>query len=360
LLRRSKMHDFPVVSAWGTDPTTDAGGHLEPIITSNLFTHEQIVGGKVTEPGWSIKASNVLLPVKLPVKLNTVGEINVSVLGYRPELDPLTGERFVDIDVAPLQIDSPFFKLSVCRFQPNAIVKNQSDPTPRIDLRLSEPVVLGALQIPPWRDVVTKWVDDETLEVTITGPAYLKRWDWSKENDPQNEQNDLTDSPWMRIRVMRLISGTGDTGSYVQIPSAGATEMVEEIQPVITQSIGTWSKQFELKRRGNNYKLFIEEFQYDHVRGKGLPNNMSSEVPITIQPPAPAATSASVLTLQSSASTQAPTDVQTATGDRPTDDCQSEPIQTTGSPQVEKAKKTLHNYTSLLKTPRAFKCDIYV
>jgi hypothetical protein len=286
------------VTSWGVDPTTHSG-RLTPSLPSSKFKPQRVdLLGNVIEPGWVRKDAN--LPLHSIVSGKNLEEnapripIKVSVLGYLPQLDTNTGERFVDLDIQSTDVDSPFIRLSLVRYQPNSLnskncaeLDSSSKETPLLgDLSLSSHVLIDPVQLPSERVVETEWTNDG-LQVSIQGPAYNRRYftdnvsvqspsnsqlfaDKTSSQDKQKEfePREKTDVPWMRIRLMRRVKLSGDNDAYVQVSSPDFSEMVRLIPSIPNGGIGIWETTFPLKRGTDSYKLFIEEFQYDLERGE--------------------------------------------------------------------------------------------
>ncbi|HTQ37559.1 MAG TPA: hypothetical protein VMJ32_00935 [Pirellulales bacterium] len=259
------------VTSWAVDPTTHAG-QLQPVISPSYF-NPQIKDpmGIVVQPGWVEKRDRVPLPFEIPSLQSANPDIevtNVSVLGYMPELDSETGERFVDLDIQPPDIDSPFIRLSLVRFQPHAVSRNDD----RADQTLSSQVIVDPVQLPPTRLIEAEWTDNG-VRVTITGPAYNRRSPAAPAFPPPGQNQELldkvrhmTDVPWMRLRVLRQVCVADRQASYVQIADSCSDELMHEIPSIPNGDLGTWSVTLPLKKCEKiQYRLFVEEFEYHPV-----------------------------------------------------------------------------------------------
>lgn len=280
------------VTAWAVDPATHAG-QLQPTMSPSYFNARRVNGsGKITQTGWVRKTSKVLLPFKVPTAKGSLESVpvNVALLGYSPEIDLYTGERFVDLEIQPPDIDSPFVRLSLVRYQPNAVHTKDEDGKSITDLRASSQVVIEPVQLPSVRTVETEWTE-AGLKITIIGPAYNRRsplpqiiqTQFPTENVTISEAesiNDVlsqleshrhrTDVPWMRIRVMRRLAATQDLPDrFVQAAGDDSSELIREVPSIPNGNKGIWSVTIPIKNVKHLYRIFIEEYEYHYKESIG-------------------------------------------------------------------------------------------
>lgn len=245
-----RMKMLSLVTGWGADPATQAGS-LDAVMSAAHFA------------GWAEKREMLPLPFKLENPLGDVQEVEalVSVIAYKPMLDEATGERFVDIDMLMPEVDAPFVRLSLARYQPHSMRKETYAPskdagppllTDLIDVSLSSQVLKDVGPLPSVRRA-TVTVSQGKISVTVTGAAHQRRSlglpkavDGKTGQEFLEAQRHRTDVPWMRIRLMRL-GGAGP----VQIDEAG-------IPAVINGNHGIWETQFMVTEPGD-VQVFIDE-----------------------------------------------------------------------------------------------------
>lgn len=249
-----RMKMLNLVTGWGADPATQAG-KLDAVMSAAHFA------------GWAEKREKLPLPFKLGNPLGDVQELEalVSVIAYKPILDEATGERFVDIDMLMPEVDAPFVRLSLARYQPHSMRKETFAPaedasppllTDLIDVSLSPHVLKDVGTLHSVRRA-TVTVSHGKVAVTVIGAAHQRRsLGLPKTVDGKTGQEFLeahryrTDVPWMRIRLMRL-DGKGTT----QIEEA-------EIPALINGNHGIWETQFMVTEPGD-VQIFIEECRQD-------------------------------------------------------------------------------------------------
>jgi hypothetical protein len=251
-----------LVTGWGVDPATHAG-HLEPVMSASCFNRRITdSSGIILQEGWVEKRPFVPLPFQFDVgEPPATQTVNVSVIGYLPELDPSTGDRYVDFDLQPIDVDSPFIRLCLVRFQPHALVQNKESR----DLSLSSQVTLDPIQLPSSRRVTAEWETDG-LSVTITGPAYSRRSPMAPKDINSDEALEAvrhkTDVPWMRIRVMRRVFSDPNKDVYIQAADETGVELEATVPSVPSGHVGNWSAKFAIKPRKEEYRVFVEEIEF--------------------------------------------------------------------------------------------------
>lgn len=242
------------VTGWAADPST-AAGKLQAIMPPSQFS------------GWKTKRASVPLPFLLSQPgekgVDKIETAKVAILAYEPQLDAATGERYVDVGLLSPDIDSPFIRLSVARYQPHAL----TDPQ---DLSLSSQVTLDPMVVPsPRRTEVTR-IAGGNLRVHVTGASYQRRAlgilnhpDAAQEAQLQKDEAHMLDVPWMRVAVLRRVAG----GLPVQAGDAQGNVMEIEVPALINGNQGIWECEFALPGGADKWRVFIEEFESFTARG---------------------------------------------------------------------------------------------
>jgi hypothetical protein len=276
-----------LVSGWAADPATDAG-KLQPILSPGQFA------------GWVEKRADLTLPFAIPQDGAQDKEelAKVSIIAYEPVLDVATGDRLVDVDFLSPDIDSPFLRLSVARYQPHALD----------DLWLSSQVSLDPAVLPSRRQVELRWQGPGVLQVKVTGPAYRRRALGAVAGPASKAEKELLaseahkiDVPWMRISIQRLDS----EGSGVLGADATSLGLQREVAALAVSEHGLWETEFELPDAETRWRVFIEEVEF-YFPGAGatqretletMPRGFKCELDVDAPPrptpgaPAPLATS---------------------------------------------------------------------
>lgn len=239
-----------LVSGWAADPTTDAG-RLQPILSPGQFA------------GWVEKRADLTLPFALPQDGTQDKEelAKVAIIAYEPVLDPATGDRYVDVDFLSPDIDSPFVRLSVARYQPHALD----------GLWLSSQVCLDPTVLPSRRQVELRWQGSSVLQVKVTGPAYKRRTLGAVEGPASKTEKELlanqadkTDVPWMRISIQRL----DREGSGFLAADAASLGLQREVAALAVSEQGLWEAEFEVPEAETRWRVFIEEVEF-YLPGAG-------------------------------------------------------------------------------------------
>lgn len=264
-----------LVSGWAADPATDAG-RLQPILSPGQFA------------GWVEKRAYLTLPFAMPQDgTPDVEELaKVAIIAYEPILDVATGDRYVDVDFLSPDIDSPFVRLSVARYQPHALD----------GLWLSSQVCLDPAELPPRRQVEVRWQGPGVLQVKITGPAYRRRALGAVEGPESNLERALlareaykTDVPWMRISIQRF---NGEGAGFLAADGA-SVGLQREVAALVVGEQGLWETEFVLPATEKRWRVFIAEVEF-HLPGVGaterktlqtLPRGFKCEVDVDAQPP---------------------------------------------------------------------------
>lgn len=240
-----------LVSGWAADPATDAG-RLQPILSPGQFA------------GWVEKRSDLTLPFAVPQDGTQDKEelAKVAIVAYEPVLDAATGDRYVDVDFLSPDIDSPFVRLSVARYQPHALD----------GLWLSSQVCLDPAVLPSRRQVELRWQGPGVLQVKVTGPAYKRRTLGAVEGPASKAEKELlaseahkTDVPWMRISIQRL----DRDGSGFLAADAASRGLQREVAALAVSEQGLWETEFELPAAETRWRVFIEEVEF-YLPGAGV------------------------------------------------------------------------------------------
>lgn len=262
-LRKERSRaDLARVTGWGVDPATDAG-RLDAVISPAVFS------------GWTVKRARVPLPFRVESVLgpDTTEMSDVSIIAYEAALDAATGERIVDVDLAPSDVDTPFLRLSVARFQPRALrvpafKRPDGQEVPAIDLSLSPQVVLDPVPWPSMRRVELDLSRRGLVRIRVQGPAYCRRAPTSVDGaetgaqvQARLESQEITDVPWMRIRLMRLHAQTQAATVAVDDQGREASALVPA---VISGRQGRWECVLRLPDAGPGYRIYLEEVEF-HV-----------------------------------------------------------------------------------------------
>lgn len=244
------------LTAWAVDPSLDSG-QLESVMSPAVFD------------GWVEKRSRLPLPFKTERRDGSVDvtELDVSVLGYVPMLDAATGDRVVDIDMRPPDVDSPFVRLSLARYQPHALrIEDPKSERRPLDLSLSPQVVLDPVALPSMRRAEIDLSTPERVKIRITGPAYRRRAPTAPSVSPSGEDlqaellrhRHVTDVPWMRIALHRRLN----SGAHLQAADALMSALVQVVPAVINGQAGTWSCDFLLPHKGSGWVIHIQEIEF--------------------------------------------------------------------------------------------------
>ncbi|MDB5790023.1 MAG: hypothetical protein JWQ80_47 [Massilia sp.] len=239
-----------LVSGWAVDPATDAG-RLQPILSPGQFA------------GWVEKRADLTLPFALPQDGTQDKEelAKVAIIAYEPVLDAATGDRYVDVDFLSPDIDSPFVRLSVARYQPHALD----------GLWLSSQVCLDPAVLPSRRQVELRWQGASVLQVKVTGPAYRRRTLGAVEGPASKAEKELlanqahkTDVPWMRISIQRL----DREGSGFLAADAASLGLQREVAALAVSEQGLWEVEFDVPEGETRWRVFIEEVEF-YLPGAG-------------------------------------------------------------------------------------------
>lgn len=233
-----------LVSGWAADPATDAG-RLQPILSPGQFA------------GWVEKRADLTLPFSIPQDGAQNGEefAKVAIIAYEPEIDVYTGDRYVDVDFLSPDIDSPFVRLSVARYQPHALD----------GLWLSSQVCLDPAVVPSRRQVELRWQGPGVLLVKVTGPAYKRRTLGVVEGPASDAEKQLlaseaykSDVPWMQISIQRL----DREGSGILAADAASNCLQRKVAPLAVSEQGLWETEFALPAAETRWRVFIEEVEF--------------------------------------------------------------------------------------------------
>lgn len=233
-----------LVSGWAADPSTDAG-RLQPVLSPGQFA------------GWREKRAGLPLPfsVEKDGGSTEVMEANVAIVAYEPLLDPTTADRYVDVDFLSPDIDSPFIRLSVARYQPHSLD----------GLWLSSQVALDPLTLPSRRRIEVDWSGASVLRVTVTGPAYRRRTLGRASDDPQKQEETLQtveahkiDVPWMRFSIQRV----DGQGFGVLAADASGGELRATVAALVVGEQGLWEAEFRMPAGIRKWRVFVEEFEF--------------------------------------------------------------------------------------------------
>jgi hypothetical protein len=288
VLLRRRMQLQALASGWGTDPSAESG-KLDATLSASNFG------------GWSAKAANLPLPFKLESALGGDSEVEaqVAVLAYTPVLDTATGERVVDIDMLMPEIDGPFVRLSLVRYQPHAMHSVVPAPANEsgkkkaddkvIDVSLSSQRLLDPMVIPATRRVEVNFSGNKVI-VKVTGAAHQRRSPGLplKLNTDDGRKfleskRHITDVPWMRMALQQN-DGRG--------PFLG--DGFERTVPAqINGNQGIWRAEFEVEGLGRDIMLFIEETVHGisselpaagtaEPRLVELPRGFKCDIPLTL------------------------------------------------------------------------------
>jgi len=176
-----------LITRWGADAAGAPIGKLEAYIHPGRFG------------GWVASMPNLQLP--LPGSAANVtsddATVRVATLLYKPQLDPETGEWYVDLIIDPGPAHAPFVKLSLARYQPFHL----ADPGGAWDLALSEPLLYQTpLRVPASRRVEVHEGVNDHLVVHVSGAGPLRREPFGI-NDAVRH---ITDHPVQKICLRRL------------------------------------------------------------------------------------------------------------------------------------------------------------
>ena len=247
-----------LVSGWAADPATDAG-RLQPILSPGQFA------------GWVEKRADLTLPFAMPQDGTQDKEelARVAIIAYEPVLDAATGDRYVDVDFLAPDIDSPFVRLSVARYQPHALD----------GLWLSSQVCLDPAVLPSRRQVELRWQGPGVLQVKVTGPAYRRRALGAILGPTSKAEKDLLvsdahkiDVPWMRISIQRI----DREGSGFLAADAASLGLHREIAALAVSEQGLWETEFKLPAGETRWRVFIEELEF-YMPGAGANRRQTLE-----------------------------------------------------------------------------------
>jgi hypothetical protein len=248
-----KVGEFArVITRWGADPIR-LSGQLEDLISADRFI------------GFVAKASNLLLnlatdpvdpPTGAPAAVLSAqpGTASVSVIAYRPELDPREGLWACDVTIDHGAAYFPFVQLGLVRYQPNAVR----------GLELSSAVAYIA-QIPPRREGRVTFTSEGELVLELHGVGYYR-----SETGGHESERHSTDVPLLNVRLLRAadeddIPRDRDHAIRWQRVLDGAGAPVEQLRlrPLRKGPEVWWVTKVVLPngRRDKHYGLLIEEIE---------------------------------------------------------------------------------------------------
>jgi hypothetical protein len=234
------------VTRWGADPTR-LSGQLDDLISADRFSD------------YATKAHDLSLAFHSEPSSGSSGgggvsSIKVSVLGYKPALDPKEGLWFADLTIDHGAAYYPFVQLSVARYQPNAIA----------NCELSEPVI-RTVQIPAQRDGRITVRNPKELILELHGVGYRRTNTGGHDADEP-----LTDVPllsWHLVRAVAEDSVPPDSSGGVRwervVDRHGNPVEKLRVRPIQKGAEVWWITTVELPERYylEDYGLLVEEFE---------------------------------------------------------------------------------------------------
>lgn len=133
----------PLISQFGMDPIWDAA------VPQGTLRVQDFPEGTPSEGGLALAETEAA---------------QVQVVGFAPEFDPERGLWFADVDLSRKSAPAyfPFVRLALVRYQPDSMDART---------KLSRVVQTDFLQLVPPRSLTVTARDEETLDVTLFGPA---------------------------------------------------------------------------------------------------------------------------------------------------------------------------------------------
>jgi hypothetical protein len=234
------------VTRWGADPTR-LSGQLDDLISADRFSD------------YSVKAHDLNLsfhsePTSMRPGNRDVSSIKVSVLGYKPKLDPNEGLWFADVTIDHGAAYYPFVQLSMARYQPNAIENYE----------LSEPVT-RTVQIPAQRDGRITRQGYKELILELHGVGYRRTNTGGHDTDEP-----LTDVPLLSWHLMKAVAEDNvpsDSSGGVRwervLDRAGKPVEQLRLRPIQKGAEVWWVSTIQLPEVYylEDYGLLIEEFE---------------------------------------------------------------------------------------------------
>jgi hypothetical protein len=153
----------PYITQWGGDVTMRSSA-----LTSDLPQPHLV-------KGWTTKCGGLLLPSPdsdtpaptsqpSPAPTPTGSTRAVSILAFKPLLDPIRGEWYCDIEVDANLAYTAMVRLGLAAYQPNSIAGQE----------LSLPIALEPYPLQPRWDVTIRRTAD-AMEISVAGAAYTER-----------------------------------------------------------------------------------------------------------------------------------------------------------------------------------------
>lgn len=169
------------------------------------------------------------------------GITTVSVVGFEPELDPVRGEWNCRFSIDPDQSFAPFLRLTLVRWQPNAVDGEE----------LSTPVTTW-MRLLPSRTATVLVPADDRVEVTVRGQGYHRKF------VPAGADAGAYNRPHLQVTVCQLVGGSWravrdpQTRDVMRMEAAAGDEEGQIV----------WSADLRLpsSRHAARYGVFLAEY----------------------------------------------------------------------------------------------------
>lgn len=192
--------DIREVTRWGADPVAKPGHTLEWSISPLRFSgfHARLASVNVPKPGTASDAPYTV-----------AGFSAVTVLLFKPQLEASTGRWYVDIGIDPGLVPTPFVRLALARYQPNALKRLPDNPDvsplppDAVDLHLSPVLLLDPMRIPSPRLVEVhheRLGELRRVTATVFGAGYVKREPYGAGQLARA----MVDTPVQNFELMRM------------------------------------------------------------------------------------------------------------------------------------------------------------
>ena len=257
---------LPLVTRWGVDPSAAPMGRVEALMSATRFR------GHVA----SYPSVRVPKPGVTPTSTDPAAFVETSVLLYKPELDPETGEWFVDIGIDPGAAHAPFVKLSIARYQPYHL-RYANDAAGRpFDLSISEALLLDPIRVPACRTVELFDTPNQSITVHVYGVGYTRR-------EPQGVSQavrHLTDTPMQNVELVRMAGSGGQAAPVRVFDRAGMPVRRSRVAPIAAGPMLSWICQLALPVRSGpeRYGIVIDEIDM-HVPDEVIDSSQRAQAP---------------------------------------------------------------------------------
>lgn len=249
------------VTRWAMDPTT-----WSPV-SQSLVPPDAFAGYVAKRSGLHLPRPRTADdPIDKDPPINIRPADRVSILAYRPQLNPVDGRRFVDIGLDTGISQDAFVRLGVARYQPHALEARE----------LSEAVTLKAGNVPSARSIEIT-VKDGVATVEVRGAGFTQREPALRDRmvDGALALEDY-DNPICEMSLRRR--GWPRHGATLVYRPDGVPERLE-VSPIEEGSQRLWRGHFPLpKDVGGGLEITLREVT-NQVRAKLKPHDPDELVP---------------------------------------------------------------------------------